>query len=107
MSTGTSSVIAAVAPPSNFAGFSQEGTVIDGRAWDIFSLGMTLLYAWRGTRWWPKLSPFQMANALVDKGVDYRSNMWGKRDDSFNLEMRRKQQLDKINNLIPGDIDKV
>lgn len=43
---------------------------------------------------------FQMANALVDKGVDYRSNMWGKRDDSFNLEMRRKQQLDKINNLI-------
>ena len=43
---------------------------------------------------------FQMANALVDKGVDYRSNMWGKRDDSKNLEMRRKQQLDKINNMM-------
>ncbi len=43
---------------------------------------------------------FQMANALVDKGADYRSNMWGKRDDSKNLEMRRKQQLDRINNMM-------
>lgn len=43
---------------------------------------------------------FQMANAMVDKGAGYRSNMWGKRDDSKNIEMRRQQQLDRVNNMM-------
>ena len=43
---------------------------------------------------------FQMANAMVDQGEAYRSNMWGKRDDSKILQMRRQQQLDRINNLM-------
>ena len=43
---------------------------------------------------------FQMANAMVDKGAGYGSNMWGKRDDSKNQAIRRQEQLDRINNMM-------
>ena len=47
-----------------FAGPRDAEGVIDGRAWDVFSLSMVFLTAWRCRRFWPKLSAFQIANAL-------------------------------------------
>ena len=42
----------------------------------------------------------KQAFQMVDKGADYRSNMWGKRDDSKNAAIRRQQHLDRINNMM-------
>lgn len=63
-SEGTPPLDAGPGQRGGFAGPRDAEGVIDGRAWDVFSLSMVLLCMWRCRRFWAKLSGFQIANAL-------------------------------------------
>ncbi len=43
---------------------------------------------------------FEIANALVEKGAEHWSNLWGKRVESKSLDIRRERQLDRVHNML-------